>query len=115
MWRLLGDWIYRIFLLLVFTIQTIAIAALAVTLSLRIIRYPLPLPEHDYLFMGVLLVSLCLLLHIAYILIYHLVSDVLARRHQREAQVWLRRWGEVLINGTPPPTTPLPKEAVTTL
>jgi HEAT repeat protein len=115
MWRLLGDWLYRLFLLSIFTIQTIAIIALSITLSMRIIRYPLPLPEHDYLFMGVVLVSLCLLLHMIYILIYHIVSDILAREHQRQTQLWLTRWGEVLLNGTPPPTTPLPKVAVTTL
>jgi HEAT repeat protein len=48
-------------------------------------------------------------------MLYHVVTNRLERRQQRQHQTWLKIWGKVLLEDAPPPPKPLPEAALSAL
>lgn len=115
MWRKHGDDVSAVVVLLVFSVQAVALAALTWALVLRPAdRLPTgPLPT---LVVGTLTIAALALLMIgAPFLGFHALSSRRARGRRQRLEAWTERWVGVLFEGHAPPPQPLPPEAIESL
>jgi HEAT repeat protein len=111
MWRSAGDRLYELVQLLILSVEVVTITVLAVIFALRGPWRPLTPTEQSVLLLAAVLMLLCLGGLTLYILVFHAISKRIERAQQAQYQLWVRRWGSVLLQDGPPPSGPLPPAA----
>jgi len=107
MWRRHGDSLYALLVVIVFTLELSALAALVWVSSLRLGGL-IPRSRLDVILVGAVVATALALFGVTvYILGYHAVSAVLERRHTEALSSWTERWIQTLLYHADPPKPPL--------
>jgi len=107
MWRRHGDSLYALLVVVVFTLELGALAALVWVSSLRLGGL-VPRSRLNVVLIGAVIATALALFGVTvYILGYHAVSAVLERRHTEALSSWTERWIQTLLYDADPPMPPL--------
>ncbi len=114
MWRRVGSYLYHLVLLIILVVELTTLAALVYTL-LTYSGLHQALARYDFLKLALVICTVCILILVAYILIYPPLSQRADVRYQRRYAVWLQRWCDVLLDVADLPRAPLPSVGITAL
>jgi HEAT repeat protein len=111
MWRRYGDDLYASVVLLVFSVEAVALGALTWGFVLRLADHLAAGRLVTFLTGSVAVTAIAVLVIGAHVLGYHVLSTRRDRWRRQRLEAWTERWVAVLFQGDSPPPRPLSREA----